>query len=206
MNFADNILWLLIAYLIGSIPTGYLVAKRVCAIDIRQHGSRNVGATNVFRVVGKGWGIFVFAIDLLKGFVVVALLAPKAPAFVSFAPALKQLVFGCAAISGHTWTLWLNLKGGKGVATGCGVLFGVFPKAALATFLVWVICFLVKRYVSLASIIASASFPVCLILFYRHVKSFGIILLLGTVLSGLLIYNHRGNIERLKNGKEPKIK
>lgn len=202
--FAD-VIWLFIAYLAGSIPTAYLVARRARNIDIRAHGSGNVGASNVFRVIGKKWGSLVLAADVLKGFAVVTLLAPGAPALEALSPVLKQLVFGIAAISGHTWTPWLRLKGGKGIATGAGVLIGIFPKAAIATILIWAILFLAKRYVSLASIVASGSFPIILFLFYREINSFWIIFLLSAGLSYLLIYNHRGNIERLKNGTEPRV-
>src|SRR3989338_4811263 len=103
MEFVSNLLWILVAYLIGSIPTGYLVAQRVRGIDIRKHGSGNVGATNVFRVAGKGWGTAVLAFDILKGWVVTAMLAPTSGVFIQLSPALKQFLFGAAAIAGHTW-------------------------------------------------------------------------------------------------------
>jgi acyl phosphate:glycerol-3-phosphate acyltransferase len=205
MNHLGNIIWLLIAFLIGSIPTAYIVAKRVRGIDIREHGSGNVGATNVFRIIGKSWGSVVLCADLAKGLVVVSIIALNASAFPNLAPTLKQLIFGLAAIAGHTWTPWLNLKGGKGVATACGMLIGIFPSAAVVSLLIWVGIFGLKRYVSLASIAAAGSFPILLLFFYRSLESFALIFLTSLVLCGLLIYNHRTNIERLKKGEEPQV-
>ena len=205
MNFLGNLIWIIVAYLIGSIPTAFLVAKRVRGIDIREHGSGNIGATNVFRTMGKKWGVLVLAADILKGWAVVFILAPTAGAFPEISPAFRQLLFGAAAIAGHTWTPWLKLKGGKGIATAAGVLIGIFPLASLFVLLTWLICFLIWRYVSLASMVASASFPILLFIFYRDMNSFGVIFLTSTLLSALLIYNHRTNIERLRRGEELRV-
>lgn len=205
MNFLSNTIWIIVAYLIGSIPTAYLAAKQVQGIDIREHGSGNVGATNVFRVMGKKWGSLVLAADILKGWVVVAILAPTAGAFPEISSTFRQLLFGAAAITGHTWTPWLKLKGGKGIATSAGVLIGIFPLASFVVILIWAVCFLVWRYVSLASIIAAAVFPVSLLILHRDIESFGSIFLISIALSALLIYNHRSNIERLRHGKELRV-
>ena len=205
MNFLANIIWVVVAYLIGSIPTAYLVAKRVSGIDIREHGSGNIGATNVFRTMGKKWGALVLAADILKGWVVVAILAPTASAFPEVSSSLRQLLFGAAAIAGHTWTPWLKLKGGKGIATSAGVLIGIFPLASLLVIAIWAVCFLIWRYVSLASIVASASFPILLLILYRDMSSFGVIFSISVILSALLIYNHRSNIERLRRGEELRV-
>jgi glycerol-3-phosphate acyltransferase PlsY len=205
MNFLGNTIWIIVAYLIGSIPTAYLVAKRVQGIDIREHGSGNVGATNVFRTMGKKWGALVLVADILKGLAVVAILAPTAGAFPEMSPTFRQLLFGAAAIAGHTWTPWLKLKGGKGIATSAGVLVGIFPLASLIVILIWTLCFVIWRYVSLASIVAAASFPVFLLILHRDMESFGAIFLISIALSALLIYNHRSNIERLKRGEELRV-
>src|SRR3989338_2517687 len=117
MDSFRDALWLLVAYLIGSVPTAYIVTRQVRGIDIREHGSGNVGATNVFRVVGKGWGSAVLAIDICKGWFITTFLARTADVFPELPFVLKQFVFGFATIAGHTWTPWLKLKGGKGVAT-----------------------------------------------------------------------------------------
>ena len=201
----ENFIWLIIAYLIGSIPTGYLIAEHVRGIDIREHGSGNVGATNVFRVVGKRWGTFVLVIDILKGWVVTALLASSSSAFTGLSVPLRQFLFGAAAIAGHAWTPWLALKGGKGIATSAGALLGIFPLGTILALLIWTVCLIVWRYVSLASIAASASFPLLLLIFYRSIESFAAIFLISTALAGLLIYNHRANIGRLKRGEEPRV-
>ncbi len=206
MDLIKNVVWILIAFLIGSIPSGYLIAKKVRGIDIREHGSGNVGATNVFRVVGTNWGIAVFAIDVLKGWLATAILATSSPAYPDLDLVIKQFLFGAAAIAGHTWSPWLKLKGGKGVATSCGALLGIFPFATILTLAVWTAVFLVWRYVSLASIVAASTFPILLLIFYRDINSFGIIFLISLGLSGFLIFNHRSNIERLKKGEELKMK
>lgn len=205
MEFIQNVFWILIAYLVGSIPTGYLVAKQVRRIDIREHGSKNVGATNVFRVVGKGWGIAVLIADIFKGWLVTAMIAPGSGAFPELDLAIKQFLFGAAAIAGHTWSPWLKLKGGKGVATSCGALLGIFPFATVLALSIWTIVFAIWRYVSLASIIAVAVFPILLLIFYREINSFGIVFLISLILAGLLIFNHRSNIERLRNGQELRV-
>src|SRR3989338_5337166 len=202
MNFASNAVWVLIAYLIGSIPTGYLVTKRARGIDIREHGSGNVGATNVLRVAGKGWASLVLTLDFLKGWVVTAILAPTAPAFPDLSVVLRQLLFGFAAIAGHTWTPWLGLKGGKGIAASAGALLGIFPFASILATLIWALVLTIKRYVSLASIVAAGSFPILLLFFYPSIESFWTVFAISAALAGLLIYNHRANIERLRRGEE----
>ncbi|OGW85026.1 MAG: acyl-phosphate glycerol 3-phosphate acyltransferase [Omnitrophica bacterium RIFCSPHIGHO2_02_FULL_46_11] len=205
MNLIQNLVWLIIAYLIGSTPTAYLIAKRVRGIDIREHGSGNVGATNVFRVVGKKWGFTVLAIDIFKGWIVTAILTPISGAFPELSLNLCQLLFGVAAIAGHSWTPWLGLKGGKGIATSAGALLGILPFATLAAFLIWGVCFLIWRYVSLASIVAAASFPILLLIFYSSMSSFPLIFAISLALAALLIYNHTANIKRLKRGEEPRV-
>lgn len=205
MQYVHNVFWILTAYLIGSIPTGYLIAKRLRGIDIREHGSGNVGATNVFRVVGKKWGIIVLAIDMLKGWFVTAIVAATCPSFPELSLVIKQFLFGAAVIAGHTWTPWLKLVGGKGVATSCGALLGIFPFATLIALLIWTAIFSIWRFVSLASIIAAASFPILILIFYRGIASFGLAFVISLALSALLIWNHRANIGRLRRGEELKI-
>ena len=201
----ENIIWIIVAYLIGSIPTGYLVAERVRGIDIREHGSGNIGATNVFRIMGKGWGSTVLIFDIFKGWIVTAMLAPTSGAFDQMSPPLRQFLFGAAAIAGHTWTPWLKLKGGKGIATSAGTLLGIFPVATIVATVIWGACFLIWHYVSLASLIAAASFPLLLILFHRDIESFILILLASIAVVGLLVFNHRANIQRLRRGEEPRV-
>ncbi len=197
--------WLVLAFLAGSIPTGYLVAKKARGLDIREHGSGNVGATNVFRVAGKGWGSFVLAADFLKGLIATALLAPLSHAFPELSRPLVQIFFGAAAIMGHTWTPWLGFKGGKGIATSAGALLGIFPLATVLALSVWTVCFLSSGYVSLSSIIAALSFPVLLLLFYRDIEGFGAIFAVSVVLVGLLVFNHRSNLSRIRSGTESRV-
>ena len=206
MDLIGNVTWLVVAYLIGSLPSGYLIAKRVRGIDIRQQGSGNIGATNVFRVVGKKWGAAVLAIDVFKGWLVTAILAQGTSAFPGLSQPLRQFLFGAATVAGHAWTPWLKMKGGKGVATSAGALLGIFPLATGLAVLVWAISLLIWRYVSLASIIAAASFPLLLLMFYLAVDSFCTVLLISLLVASFLIYNHRSNIERLRRGEEPRVK
>ncbi len=206
MIFINNILWALLAFLAGSIPSAYLVAKYVKGIDIREHGSGNVGATNVFRVVGKKWGVVVFLLDALKGWIAAVIIATSPDAFVNLTYPLKQLLFGGAAICGHTFTPWLKFKGGKGVATAAGALLGIFPFATLIAILIWAIAFAISRYVSIASMISAALFPVLLVIFHRSTESFELVFSVCVILAGLLIYNHRSNIRRLFEGREARAR
>ncbi|OGW79727.1 MAG: acyl-phosphate glycerol 3-phosphate acyltransferase [Omnitrophica bacterium RIFCSPLOWO2_12_FULL_44_17] len=202
MNFVNDFLWIFIAYFIGSVPTAYLVAKRAQGIDIRKHGSGNVGATNVFRVIGKKWGTTVLVVDILKGWIVTAILFYFCDAFQGTSPVLKQLFLGAAAISGHTWSPWLKFKGGKGVATSAGVLLGIFPMATLVAILIWILCFVISRYVSLSSMITAIFFPFLIILYNNGMKSFRTVLAVSIILVLFLVYNHRENIRRLIKGEE----
>src|SRR5438105_207247 len=158
------------SYLLGSIPFGY-VAGRIAGIDIRKRGSGNVGATNVIRTLGKGYGYPVFVADFLKGFGAVKmsmLIAAR------LHPCNSSEMFGIvAAISsvlGHSFPVWLHFKGGKGVATSAGALFGLAPGAALAGAAVWILTFFVTRYVSVASIVAASALPVIILIttWLRH--------------------------------------
>src|SRR3954468_10529929 len=161
----------LIAYFIGSIPFGLLMG-RMKGIDIRQHGSGNIGATNVWRVLGRKWGLPTFLLDLGKGLVAVLIakcLAQQWGVVVQLPhdhtrtdfinPSIPGIAAAMAVILGHNFPIWLKFKGGKGVATSLGVLFGLMPVASTLTFLTWVVVVKITRYVSLASIIAALSLP-----------------------------------------------
>jgi glycerol-3-phosphate acyltransferase PlsY len=189
----DQILLSVAAYLFGAIPFGLLVAKSR-GVDIRTQGSGNIGATNVFRVIGKGWGIFTFVLDALKGFI---------PAFVF--PRLAGLetdwgvLFGIVAILGHSFPVYLKFKGGKGVATSAGMLLGVAPIAVLVGFVCWVLCMVFLRIVSLSSIVASIAVAVTVWVLDPDELLVNLSL---TILAVLVIWLHRGNIRRLLNGTE----
>jgi glycerol-3-phosphate acyltransferase PlsY len=185
------------AFLLGSIPTGYLVA-RAKGIDIRQHGSGNIGATNVFRTLGKPLGVLVFFIDALKGFAAVWLAMHYGGA--SAWPGIAAAV---AVIAGHNYTPWLGFKGGKGIATSAGVLMALMPWAVLAIALVWFAVFFATRYVSLASICAAAALPVAVgALWFYGCGGNAPLLGFALLIAALAIWRHRSNIERLMAGTE----
>lgn len=193
-----------LGYVLGSIPTGYLVGKKLKNIDIRKQGSGNVGATNVFRVVGKKWGIGVLVFDILKGFFAVRIL-PLFFEIQDLSPFVTSLVAGVAAVAGHTWTVWLGFRGGKGVATSLGVLLGLVPLTGGFGIAVWMVLFLWKRYVSLSSLGLALSLPLSAVLFYRQSEFFGLLLPLSLVLSAFIFYTHRENIHRLWTGQEKRL-
>jgi len=199
-------LCLILAYLVGSTPTAYLVGKWVKKIDIRQHGSGNVGASNVFRVVGKKWGFFVFGIDVIKGFLASAIIAKWG---YGQNPVLSMpvycLLIGMAAVVGHNWTLFLNFRGGKGVATSLGVGLGLLPKAALLALGVWILVLIPYGYIALSSMVAALSFPVWIYLLYRTIDGFAVIFVISLVLAAVIIYMHRSNIQRLLAGTENRV-
>jgi glycerol-3-phosphate acyltransferase PlsY len=192
------------AFLLGSIPTGYLVA-RAKGIDIRQHGSGNIGATNVFRTLGKPLGVLVFFLDALKGFAAVAVASALAPA-TGDTGTWAGIVAAVSAIAGHNYTPWLGFRGGKGIATSAGVLLALMPLAVLAIAIVWFLVFQISRYVSVASIAAAAALPVAIAAFW-HYGLGGNAPLLGFALliSLLAIWRHRSNIQRLMNGTESRF-
>ena len=205
MPIAGYILTVLIAYLLGSIPTGFLVAK-ARGVDIRTVGSGNIGATNVFRILGKAAGVFVLVVDAAKGWLAVFVVAklvsgwfypePGSPALEWF-----RLCAGIAAILGHNYTCWLHFKGGKGIATSAGVLVALVPKPLLVVLAIWIIVFALSRYVSLASIVAALSLPFAAWAFGETRT----IIFVTAALAALAIYKHKANIQRLINGTENRI-
>ena len=186
------------AYLTGSLPAGYL-AGMARGIDIRAAGSGNIGATNVFRVLGTAAGVSVLAVDGVKGFVAarwVPLLAGR------YFPGVPEenlaLAAGAAAVLGHIYTCWLKFKGGKGIATSAGVGFAWAPEACAVTLAIWGIVFLCTRYVSVASIVAAMVLPLAVWLFHYGTR----MTLVMTALAVLAIYKHKANIRRLLDGTE----
>ncbi|MGI8438199.1 MAG: glycerol-3-phosphate 1-O-acyltransferase PlsY [Chthoniobacterales bacterium] len=194
-----------LAYLLGSIPFGY-IAGRMAGIDVREHGSGNIGATNVLRVLGKRWGYFVFAADVLKGFLAVRLALLLAWGNPHTRPYAEVCAILAAAVCvlGHSFPIWLGFRGGKGVATSAGALFGVVPIAATTIFFVWVLVFFATRYVSVASILAALALPVVVALLGRaHGRPVFYFSLAMTV---LVVARHRSNISRLLKGTEPRFR
>jgi len=195
-----------LAYLIGSIPTAYIVGRLVKKIDIRDFGSGNVGATNVFRVVGKKWGIFVMVIDMMKGIAAVLIISQFFSSHFIESKQVAQLLYGVCAIMGHNWTVFLNFKGGKGVATTAGVIMSVFPLSFCCSFCVFVVVVFFTKYISLGSLIGTGIFPLFLWLFYREVEGYNIFLMFSIVLVVFIVVRHRSNIKRLLCCTETKIR
>ncbi|MGC3989351.1 MAG: glycerol-3-phosphate 1-O-acyltransferase PlsY [Chthoniobacteraceae bacterium] len=187
------------AYLLGSIPFGLLVAKSQ-GVDIRNVGSKNIGATNVWRVMGRKWGLLTFFSDFLKG--LVAVLAAKWLGWqgleTTFSANGAGIVAAVGVILGHNFPVWLKFKGGKGVATSLGVVFGLVPLAAALGFALWGLLFYTTRYVSIASIFAAISVPVFAFFYPGDPALIGI----SAVAAGLIVLRHKTNIQRLLNGTE----
>ena len=192
----------LAGYLLGSIPTGFLVAK-ARGVDIRTVGSGNIGATNVFRYLGKPAGIFVLLADGLKGWVAVVLVT-RLLAIWLYPSADSQdrewlaVCAGLCAVLGHNYTCWLHFKGGKGIATSAGVLVALVPWALLIILSIWVLVFALFRYVSLASICASFALPFAVWFTKKDLT----MTLITAAMAALAIYKHKANIQRLMNGTE----
>lgn len=190
------LLILILSYVIGSIPNGLIVGKMLGDVDLRQFGSKNIGATNAFRVLGPWPALLVFLTDAAKGVAGVYL-----GQFLVGSP-LALLAGGIAAIAGHNWSIFLGFKGGRGVATGLGVVAVLSPKVTLIVFLVWAVIVYFTRYVSLGSIIAAALVPI-LMWFLGEIYEF---LIFGLIAALFVIVRHKPNIERLLKGEELKIK
>ena len=220
-------LWLcpLIAFLLGSIPFGLIIAKAK-GINIREHGSGNIGATNVLRVVGKKYGITCLLLDALKGFVptVIAIslirfpgiqnpmtlsgLLPHASEFPMLTAQMFQVLTGLCAILGHNYSPWVGFKGGKGIATSAGVLIALMPAAVVILIAIWGLVFLFSRYVSLASILAAAALPLLTLWgswFHGKIQN-GTwnkpLFAFSIIIAVLAIWKHRSNIQRLLAGTE----
>jgi acyl phosphate:glycerol-3-phosphate acyltransferase len=201
-------IWLLIVivcYFIGSFPSGYLIARSQ-GIDIRQHGSKNIGATNVLRVMGKKWGYAVFFLDAFKGFLAVKVGALIANGF-GGSETLGGVLAAVLCILGHNFTLWLGFKGGKGIATSAGVFLALFqPVVVLIGLTVWFTVFFSSRFVSLASICAAISLPIAVVFFAgKSGNDFWLLLIFAVLAAALAILRHRTNIERLLNGTESRF-
>lgn len=192
------------AYLLGSIPTGYLVG-RARGLDLRAAGSGNIGATNALRVLGKPAGILVLLGDALKGWAACTLLPAATLRWTGAAPQALPLwlavIGGLAAVVGHNYTCWLRFKGGKGVATSGGVLLGLMPQALITVLAVFGILLLASRIVSLSSLGAAAALPVAVWFWHRD----PILLSLGLCLAVLAFVRHRANLRRLLDGTEPRL-
>jgi len=192
----------IISYIIGAIPFSFVIGKLVKGIDIREHGSGNVGATNLLRIAGKVPGVTALVLDALKGVVCVSLIANifYTPDLLISLPMMRVLL-GLCVVFGHIWTIFLRFKGGKGVATTIGVFLGVAPFVTILSLLIWSLTFYLTRFVSLSSIAFSVSLPIFVIMLKKPNEYF----FLAGVLCIFIIVKHIPNIKRLIEGKEPKI-
>lgn len=190
--------WLIAAYLLGATPTSYLAGRVARGIDLREHGSRNLGATNVYRVLGWGWAIPVALIDIAKGFVPVWLFGRWAAG-----PVWLPATLGVAAVVGHVFSPFVGFKGGKGVATAGGMFLALAPLAVVIAFPVWAAALWVTGYVSVASLLAAGSFPV----WVRLTSPETLVAFWAAVGLALLIFiSHRANIARLFAGTENRFR
>ena len=186
---------LILSYVLGSVPNGLICGKLLWNTDLREHGSHNIGATNAWRTIGKAAGILVFALDFLKGVFAVLI------GLYLVGTSLALVLCGFAVIAGHSASLFLNFQGGKGVATGLGVIAMLLPKVTVVVFVVWLIIVYFTRYVSLGSIVAAALVPLLAWLFNNP----GEYIVFGIIVAVLIIVRHKSNITRLMNGTESKI-
>ena len=183
------------AYLLGSVPFGVMITRLLKGIDPREHGSRNIGFTNVLRVAGWGPGLLTLIGDMGKGYLSVAV-AQKA-----IGDERVMMMAGLASVLGHNYPLFLKLKGGKGVATGFGVLLGLMPLIGMITLILWGSVVGVWRFSSLGAIVCFILLPIIVLLFQREISY----VVFAVVLSLLILIRHRSNIVRLRQGVEPKI-
>lgn len=196
-------LLLIIAYGLGSIPTSIIAGKTLRGIDIREHGSRNPGATNTFRVLGWKIGVSVGLIDTLKGFLAVAVLPALLPGDSWAATEIRQILAGFAAVAGHVWTVFAGFRGGKGVCAAFGVFLGLAPAPSLIAFAVWAALTFSTGYVSLGSIVAAAALPVSVVSIGVWRGDLSIpVAAISTIVGLLVIVRHRSNISRLLKGEE----
>jgi glycerol-3-phosphate acyltransferase PlsY len=188
----------LLAYLLGAIPTSYLVARHFGGIDLREHGSKNLGATNLYRVMGWRYAVPAGAFDIAKGTIPVVLIAPRLGA----SPWLP-VALGLAAIVGHVFSVFVRFHGGKGVATAAGAVLGLAPLPLAVSAAVWVLVVWASRYVSLGSMAGAAAFPLATWWLQRGDTP---ALITGVLLAVFIIFNHRANIRRLLEGREARFR
>jgi acyl phosphate:glycerol-3-phosphate acyltransferase len=199
-----NIIGLLAAYLVGSIPSAVWVGRTFYNIDVREYGSGNAGATNTFRVLGKKPGIAVLAMDILKGFFAVKLAYllgdydSHSPEFIDF-----ELALAVCGLLGHIFPVYVGFRGGKGVATMLGILIAIHPKAALICAAIFLVTITFSGFVSLSSMISGISFPIIIMVFYSTNSSINIFSLAVAI---LILVTHQRNIERILKGEESRVK
>ncbi|HTR20657.1 MAG TPA: glycerol-3-phosphate 1-O-acyltransferase PlsY [Gemmatimonadales bacterium] len=191
-------LWLLASYLLGATPTSYLAGRVARGIDLREHGSKNLGATNVYRLLGWHWAIPVALIDIAKGVIPVAVFAPW-----SGGGPWVQVGCGVAAVLGHIFSPYVGFRGGKGVATAAGMFLALAPLAVAIALPVWGACLWLTGYVSLSSMVAAATFPLWVRLSRPEMPA---AFWAAVTLAGVIVFSHRVNIRRLLAGTESRFR
>jgi glycerol-3-phosphate acyltransferase PlsY len=206
MELSVKVVILVLSYVIGAFPTAFIIGKLVKKIDIREHGSGNVGASNVFRVVGKRWGILVLVIDILKGVLAVLLWQPVCD-LVGGPELSRRFLFVCGiiAILGHNWTIFLNFKGGKGVATTLGILLGLFPFSVSIAAAVAFTLIGITHYVSIGSVVGALLFPVIFAIENHAMPDFTFFMTVVCIIALMIVVKHKSNIKRLLKGEEHKV-
>lgn len=189
--------WFLASYLVGAFPTSYVAGKVFKGIDLREHGSRNLGATNVYRVLGWKFGVPVAIVDIFKGTLPVVVFAPH----VSDSTVVAMLV-GAMAVLGHVFSVFVGGKGGKGVATSAGVMLGLAPAAVGICMLIWLVLVRMTGYVSLGSMLGAVALPIGIQILHPDRRE---LVLPSAVLAVLIVFLHRANIKRLLNGTENRV-
>jgi len=205
MQFAFHIILIFLAYLLGSIPSAVWIGKWFYNTDVREHGSGNAGFTNTFRVLGWKPGLPVFFIDIMKGWLAVNLVyltnfyEPETGIFITI-----QIILGSVAVIGHIFPILAGFRGGKGVATLLGVVIAIDPLSSLICAGIFLVTFLISKYVSLSSIIAGIFFPVIVIIIFK--TTITSLIIFSIIVAVLLIFTHRENIGRLIRNEESKVK
>jgi len=187
----------LASYLLGGVPTSFLAAKYLAGVDLRQHGSGNLGATNLYRVLGGKYAYPVALLDVLKGLVPAVFFARWVGG-----PIWVPLTLGACAVVGHVFPIYMGFKGGKGVATAGGVVLGIAPLPAIVSVAIWAAVLVTTRIMSLASMVGAVAFPVAVAVLAPGKVP---LLLVGSVLAAFIVFTHRSNIRRLLQGTEPRL-
>lgn len=200
----EEFLLVILAYLIGSIPTSVWISKRFFNVDIRDYGSGNAGATNTFRVLGKKWGTFVMAVDILKGVIATSLFILIPHYHTNELHRTNFMIgLGLASVIGHVFPVWANFKGGKGVATLFGMALAIQPLAAVLCIAVFLLVLYLTRFVSLSSILAGVAFMVFILFIYNAQEP--LYRIFAIIVASMLVLTHQKNISRILNGTESKV-
>tara|TARA_B110000977_G_C10889299_1_gene420773 strand:- start:179 stop:796 length:618 start_codon:yes stop_codon:yes gene_type:complete len=193
-------IFILISYLIGAIPSSVWIGKRFYNTDVREHGSGNAGATNTFRILGKRAGTIVLVLDIFKAWLAVNLLSNLSGNF----SVEYKLALGLIAVLGHIFPVYIGFRGGKGIASLLGVIIAIQPMSAVLSMIVFLCTLLISRFVSLSSILAAITFPILTIYYFN--ESNNSLIIFSIMVSVLVIYTHKKNIDRLFKNEETKVK